>query len=58
MGDSLNRLRYRTGQVILAGDVVEYFGERGYVEFVVNDPVSDSQFDWYLETLGPRRDGC
>ena len=48
----LTHLQYRTGEIILAGDVVEYHGDRGYVEFVVNGPTGDPEMDWYFRTNG------
>jgi hypothetical protein len=53
METQLTRLQYRTGEVILPGDVVEYFGDRGHVEFVVKDPTDDPSLDWHLQTNGP-----
>jgi hypothetical protein len=48
----LTHLRYRTGELILAGDVVEYHGDRGHVEYVVNGPTGDSEMDWNFRTNG------
>ena len=52
MATQLTRLQYRTGEVILPGDVVEYFGDPGHVEYVVNGPAGNSEMDWNLQTNG------
>jgi hypothetical protein len=38
--------------MILPGDVVEYFGDRGHAEYVVNGPTGNSEMDWNLRTNG------
>jgi uncharacterized protein DUF4279 len=48
----LTHLQYRTGELILAGDVVEYHGDRGHVEYVVNGPTGHSEMDWNFRTNG------
>ncbi len=45
-------LQYRTGELILPGDVVEYHCDRGHVEYVVNGPTGDSEMDWTFRTNG------
>ena len=44
--------KYCTGELIFPGDVVEYHGDRGHVEYVVNGPTGDSEMDWNFRTNG------
>jgi hypothetical protein len=46
-------LRYASGEDIMAGDRVRYFGEPGEVEFVIELGAAEPQTNWYLETQGP-----
>jgi hypothetical protein len=46
-------LQYLTGETILPGDIVEYHGDRGQVEFVVSGLTGDPGNDWHFRTNGP-----
>jgi hypothetical protein len=46
-------LRYRTGEMILQGDIVDYLGDRGEVEYVVSAISGDAAMDWHFQTNGP-----
>ena len=48
----MTHLQYRTGEPILAGDVVEDHRDRGHVEYVVNGPTGHSEMDWNFRTNG------
>ena len=48
----MRRLQYRTGEVILPGGIVEYFGDPGHVEYVVNGLTGNSEMDWNFRTNG------
>jgi hypothetical protein len=46
-------LSYASGDDIMAGDRVQYWGEPGEVECVVQPAVAQPELDWYLQTYGP-----
>ena len=43
---------YVSGEPILAGDVIEYFGDRGHVEFAVSSESRGQDLEWFLATYG------
>jgi hypothetical protein len=45
-------LKYHSAEDILAADRIQYHGESGVVEFVVERPTGNPAADWYLEKLG------
>src|SRR4029077_13500044 len=49
----LAALQYLTGETILSGDIVEYHGDRGEVEFVVGGLTGEPGNDWHFRTNGP-----
>jgi len=43
--------RYRTGEEVLAGDIVQYGGEKGVVDFVAAEGAAG--YEWFVEQLPP-----
>ncbi len=43
--------RYCTGEEVLAGDIVDYAGEKGTVEFVAVD--GTPEYEWYVQQFPP-----
>lgn len=46
-------LKYLTGETALPGDIVEYHGDRGHVEFVVGGLTGDADNDRHFQSTGP-----
>jgi hypothetical protein len=45
----VTRLSYASGEEISEGDRIMYFGDFGYVEFIVLEMTGNQLRDWYLQ---------
>jgi hypothetical protein len=44
--------RYQSGEDVQKGDRVQFHDQPGYVEFVADPLVNDSETDWYAQEYG------
>lgn len=42
-------MTYHAGKDIRTGDLINYAGSPGNVDFVVSEPTGDAAMDWYLK---------
>jgi hypothetical protein len=46
-------MKYQSGEEIRKGDKVQFHGEAGEIEFIVEELTGDPATDWYVKEHGP-----